>query len=156
MKIPFIVALLCGLAVTGLQASPAQPARRDYAVFFAGAYPQEIALGQKRLARALRHLNSGQRELLAQRGLVAVQVNEVDASEVPYMLHRLFLGRVASSQYYHDTHAASSVQLKFLIFLNGKTEQPVGDVGVLVTDTPQLNHLARFGDKEALYVGTGW
>jgi hypothetical protein len=64
-------------------------------------------------------------------------------------------GSVDSSQFGQDMRSATNVQVKFLLIYDSRTQQLVGEDGVLVTDTPALNTVGKFDGTHAVYVGTG-
>jgi hypothetical protein len=119
-------------------------------------YRAEVQRGQQRLAKFLSRLNPKRRALLDQTPLVAVQVYILTAGEIPGLTWRLGKGSVSSSQYAQDMHSGTNVQVKFLLLFDSRTQQLVGEDGVLVTDTPALNTIGMFDGKHAVYVGIGW
>jgi hypothetical protein len=119
-------------------------------------YRTEIQLGQQRLTKFLSHLNPKRRTLLDQTPYVAVQVYVLAAGEVPGLTWRLGKGSVPSSQFAQDIQNGANVQVKFLLIYDSRTQQLVGEEGVLVTDTPPLNTIGMFEGTHAVYVGTGW
>ena len=78
------------------------------------------------------------------------------AGEVPGLTWRLGKGSVPSSQFAQDIQNGANVQVKFLLIYDSRTQQLVGEEGVLVTDTPPLNTIGMFEGTHAVYVGTGW
>src|SRR5262245_60744803 len=71
--------------------------RIDYAVRYASPNGKEISLAQKRLQSFLQRADARQRGLLGQNPVVAVQANEIDASEVPGLIYQLSSGQVANA-----------------------------------------------------------
>jgi hypothetical protein len=142
------------LALSALAASPPS-VERDYSVMTAKPYRVEVQRGQQRLAKFLSRLNSKRRALLDQTPYVAVQVYVLTAAEVPGLTWRMAKGSVASSQFAQDIRSGANVQVKFLLIYDSRTQQLVGEDGVLVTDTPGLNTVGMFDGTHAVYVGTG-
>jgi hypothetical protein len=155
MKRITIFLALVSLALSALAANP-PPEERDYSFMTAKPYRVEVERGQQRLAKFLSRLNPKRRALLDQTPLVAVQVYALTAGEVPGLTWRMGKGSVPSSQFGQDTQNGANVQVKFLLIYDSRTQQLVGEEGVLVTDTPALNTVGMFEGKHAVYVGTGW
>jgi hypothetical protein len=144
---------LGSLALAALGASSAKAEERDYSVMTAKPYRAEVERGQQRLAKYLSHLNPKRKALLDQTPYVAVQVYILTAGEVPNLTWRMSKGSVASSQFGQDAENGSSVQVKFLLIYDSRTQKLVGEDGVLVTDTPALNTVGMFDGQHAVYVG---
>ena len=155
MKRITIFLALVSLALSVLGANP-PPQEKDYSFMTAKPYRVEVERGQQRLAKFLSRLNPKRRALLDQTPLVAVQVYVLTAGEVPGLTWRMGKGSVPSNQFGQDIHSGAGVQVKFLLIYDSRTQQLVGEDGVLVTDTPALNTVAMFDGKHAVYVGTGW
>jgi hypothetical protein len=157
--IPFLALLLT--ATNGLAEKPApapSPSERDYAVMAAEPFKAEIQLGEKRLDKFLRHLNSHRRALLDQTPYVAIQVGEMTASELPYLTRRIYRGSITASQFYQDVHAAGALSVQYLLIFDSRTRKMVNEDGVFITDTPPRNTVALFGSLHAVYAATvfGW
>ena len=155
MKHFAIFLALGSLALSALAASPPL-AEKDYSFMTAKPYRLEVQRGQQRLAKFLSCLNPKRRALLDQTPYVAVQVYVLTAGEVPGLTWRMGKGSVDSSQFGQDIRAGVNVQVKFLLIYDSRSQQLVGEDGVLVTDTPPLNTVAMFDGKHAVYAGTGW
>jgi hypothetical protein len=155
MKHFAIFLALGSLALSALAASPPL-AEKDYSFMTAKPYRLEVERGQQRLAKFLSRLNPKRRALLDQTPYVAVQVYVLSAGEVPGLTWRMGKGSVDSSQFGQDIRAGVSVQVKFLLIYDSRSQKLVGEDGVLVTDTPPLNTVAMFDGKHAVYAGTGW
>jgi hypothetical protein len=130
----------------------------DYAVRHAAPNAQEISLAQKRLQNFLRRADTRQRAQLGQNPVVAVQANEIDASEVPGLIYQLASGQVATAGTYYgsDPDDPTAVPVKFLLLFDSNTSHLVSPEGVLVIDTPPRGTIANFGGVRAVYAGTGW
>jgi len=130
----------------------------DYAVRHAAPNGQDISLGQKRLQNFLRRADTRQRAVLGQNPVVAVQANEIDASEVPGLIYQLSSGQVgnAISYYASDPDDPTAVPVKFLLLFDSRTGRLVSPEGVLVIDTPPRGTIANFDGVHAVYAGTGW
>src|SRR6516162_4092811 len=130
----------------------------DYAVRHEAPNGQDISLGQKRLQNFLRRADTRQRAVLGQNPVVAVQANEIDASEVPGLIYQLSSGQVgnAISYYASDPDDPTAVPVKFLLLFDSRTGRLVSPEGVLVIDTPARGTIANFGGVRAVYAGTGW
>jgi hypothetical protein len=152
------IAIFLTLSVLTLSALAANPPleEKDYSFMTAKPYRVEVQRGQQRLAKFLSRLNPKRRALLDQTPLVAVQVYILTAGEVPGLTFRLGKGSVSSNQFGQDIQNGAHVQVKFLLIYDSRTQQLVGEDGVLVTDTPALNTVGMFDGKHAVYVGTGW
>jgi hypothetical protein len=152
------IAIFLALVSLTLSALAAKPplVERDYSFMTAKPYRIEVERGQQRLAKFLSRLNPKRRALLDQTPLVAVQVYVLTAAEVPGLTWRLGKGSVPSTQFGQDIQNGANVQVKFLLIYDSRTQQLVGEDGVLVTDTPAINTVALFDGKHAVYVGTGW
>jgi hypothetical protein len=155
MKRILIFLALVSLALSALAANP-PPEERDYSFMTAKPYRLEVERGQQRLTKFLSRLNPKRRALLDQTPLVAVQVYVLTAGEVPGLTFRMGKGSVPSTQFGQDIQNGASVQVKFLLIYDSRTQQLVGEDGVLVTDTPALNTVGMFDGKHAVYIGTGW
>jgi hypothetical protein len=142
------------LALSAL-AAPHSP-EREYSIMTAKPYRAEVARGQQRLTKFLSHLNPKRRALLDQTPYVAVEVYILTAGEVPGLTFRLGKGSVASSQFGQDMQSGASVEVKFLLIYDSRTQQLAEEDGVLVTDTPAINTIGTFDGKRAVYVGQGW
>ena len=153
-RVAIFLALGC-IALSALAAGPSLP-ERDYSFMTAKPYRLEVQRGQQRLAKFLSRLNPKRRALLDQTPYVAVQVYVLTAGEVPGLTWRMGKGSVSSGQFGQDYRSGANVQVKFLLIYDSRTQQLVGEEGVLVTDTPALNTVAMFDGKHAVYVGTGW
>ena len=156
MKHLAIFLALGSLALSALAARPPDPEEKDYSFMTAKPYRVEVQRGQQRLAKFLSRLNPKRRALLDQTPYVAVQVYTLTAGEIPGLTWRLGKGSVPSTQFAQDTHSGTNVQVKFLLIYDSRTQQLVGEDGVLVTDTPALNTVGVFDGKHAVYVGIGW
>jgi hypothetical protein len=146
---------LVSLALPALAGKPPVE-ERDYSFMTAKPYRMEVERGQQRLAKFLSRLNPKRRALLDQTPLVAVQVYVLTAGEVPGLTWRMGKGSVPSNQFGQDTQNGASVQVQFLLIYDSRTQQLVGEDGVLVTDTPALNTVGLFEGQHAVYIGTGW
>jgi hypothetical protein len=114
--------------------------RADFAVGRASPSGAEISLAQKRLQNFLRRADTRQRAQLGQNPVVAVQANEIDASEVPGLIYQLASGQVATAGTYYgsDPDDPTAVPVKFLLLLDSNTSHLVSPEGVLVIDTPHV------------------
>jgi hypothetical protein len=130
----------------------------DYAVRRASPNGEEISRAQKRLQNFLRRADARQRDLLGQNPVVAVQANQIDASEVPGLIYQLSSGQVGTAVTYYssDTDDPTAVPVKFLLLFDYRTGRLVSPEGVLVIDTPPRGTIANFGGVQAVYAGTGW
>jgi hypothetical protein len=146
---------LSALAESAVAANP-PPQERDYSVMTAKPYRMEVERGQQRLAKFLSRLNPKRRALLNQTPYVAIEVYILNAGDVPGLTFRLGKGSVLSNQFGQDIQNGAHVQVKFLLIYDSRTQQLVGEDGVLVTDTPVLNTIGMFDGQHAVYVGTGW
>ena len=152
------VAILLAIGSLILSASAATPPKREereYSFMTAKPYRSEVQLGQQRLAKFLAHLNPKRRALLDQTPDVAVQVYVLTAGEIPGLTWRLGKGSLSSSQYTQDIRSGANVEVKFLLIFDSRTQQLVGEEGVLVTDTPQRDTVGMFEGTHAVYIGTG-
>ena len=156
MKRIAIFLALGSLLLSASAATPPKHEEREYSFMTAKPYRSEVQLGQQRLAKFLSHLNPKRRTLLDQTPYVAVQVYVLTAGEVPGLTWRLGKGSVSSGQFGQDIRNGANVQVKFLLIFDSRTQQLVGEEGVLVTDTPPLNSIGMFEGTHAVYVGTGW
>ena len=134
------------------------PVPNDYAVRRASPNGEEISLAQKRLQNFLRRADAHQRGLLGQNPVVAVQANQIDASEVPGLVYQLSSGQVGTAVtfYSSDSSDPTAVPVKFLLLFDYRTDRLVSPEGVLVIDTPPRGIIANFGGVQAVYAGTGW
>jgi hypothetical protein len=132
--------------------------QNEYAVRTASPNGAEISLAQKRLQNFLRRANARQRELLGQNPVVAVQANQIDASEVPGLVYQLSSGQIGKAVAYYasDPDNPTAVPVKFLLLFDSRTGRLVSPEGVLVIDTPPHGIAADFGGVKAVYAGTGW
>ena len=142
------------LILSASAATPPKPEEREYSFMTAKPYRSEVQLGQKRLAKFLAHLNPKRKALLDQTPNVAVQVYVLTAGELPGVTWRLGKGSLASSQFTQDIRSGANVEVKFLLIFDSRTQQMVGDEGVLVTDTPQRYTVGMFEGSHAVYIGT--
>jgi len=155
----FCALLLASPSVRADKPAPAQsPAGRDYAIMTAPTFKAEIALGEKRLDKFLRRLDSHRRALLDQTPYVAIQVRALTAGDVPWLVNRFYHGSARSMDYYNDLDDARSVPVEYLLIFDSRTRKMVNEDGVLITDTPPRYSVARFGSLHAIYAGTvpGW
>jgi hypothetical protein len=131
---------------------------RDYVVTTAHPYQGEIELGQKRLDKFLRRLNSRRRALLDQTPYVAIQVRALSAGDVPWLVDRFYRGSAQSMDFAKDLDDARSVPVQYVLIFDSRTRKMVNEDGVLITDTPGLDSVARFHSLHAIYAGTvpGW
>jgi hypothetical protein len=155
MKRIAIFLAMGSFALSALAGRPPLP-ERDYSVMSAKPYRAEVERGQQRLAKFLSRLNPKRKALLDQTPYVAVQVYVLTAAEVPGLTWRMAKGSVASTQFAQDIRGGVNVQVKFLLIYDARTQQLVGEDGVLVTDTPPKNTVGLFDGQHAVYVGTGW
>jgi hypothetical protein len=130
----------------------------DYALRHATPNGQDISLAQKRLQNFLRRADKRQQALLGQNPVVAVQANEIDASEVPGLIYQLSAGQVGTAITYYasDPGDPTAVPVKFLLLFDSRTARLVSPEGVLVIDTPSRGTIGNFGGIHAVYAGTGW
>jgi hypothetical protein len=154
MKLIPIFLVLGSFALSASAANPPRP-EREYSFMTAKPYRMEVERGQQRLAKYLSRLNPKRRALLDQTPLVAVQVYVLNAGEVPGLTWRMGTGSVSSTQFGQDPHSGTNVQVKFLLIYDSRTQQLVGEEGVLVTDTPNINTVGMFEGQHAVYIGTG-
>jgi hypothetical protein len=154
-KLVFLSLLL--ISANGLADQPRRT-ERDYVVMTAPPYKGEVELGQKRLDKFLRRLDSRRRALLDQTPYVAIQVRALTAGDLPWLVSRLFRGSVQSAEYTKDLRDAGSVPVQYLLIFDWRTRKMANEDGVLITDTPGLGSVARFGSLHAIYAGTvpGW
>jgi hypothetical protein len=151
----FSALLLVGQNVWAERPAPVRsPSERDYEVMTAAPYKGEIALGEKRLDKFLRHLDSHRRALLDQTPYVAIQVRELTAGDLPSLVNRLYRGSAASAVYFNDIDNARSVPVKYLLIFDSRTRKLVNEDGTLITDTPPRYSIALFGSVHAIYAGT--
>jgi hypothetical protein len=132
--------------------------QNDFAVGVASPNGPELSLAQKRLQNFLGRANARQRELLGQNPVVAVQANQVDASEVPGLIYQLSAGQIGNAVTYYasDPDNPTAVPVKFLVLIDSRTGRLVSPGGVLVIDTPPRGIVADFRGVKAVYAGTGW
>jgi hypothetical protein len=130
----------------------------DYSVRRASPNGEEISLAQKRLQNFARRADAPQRGLLGQHPVVAVQANQIDASDIPGLVYQLGSGRVGNAMTYYssDPNDPTAVPVKFLLLFDYRTGRLVSPEGVLVIDTPPRGRIAKFGGVQAVYAGTGW
>ena len=155
MKRLAIILAIGSLILSASGATPPKPEEREYSFMTAKPYRTEVQLGQQRLTKFLSHLNPKRKALLDQTPYVAVQVYVLTAGELPGLTFRLGKGSVASSQYTQDIRDGANVQVKFLLIFDSRTQQVVGEEGVLVTDTPPRDSVGMFEGTHAVYIGTG-
>ena len=159
MKPPVVLLSLAALVINSCSSfAPGSALRIDYAVRHASPNGEEISLAQKRLQNFLQRGDARQRGLLGQNPVVAVQANEIDASDVPGLIYQLSSGQVANavSYYASDPDDPTAVPVKFLLLFDSRTGRLVSPEGVLLIDTPPRGAIANFGGIKALYAGTGW
>jgi hypothetical protein len=130
----------------------------DYAVRRAPPDGREVSLAQKRLQNFLRRADAHQRSILEQNPVVAVQANQIDASDVPGLVYQLASGQVGTAVAYYasDPDNPTAVPVKFLLLLDYRTGHLVSPEGVLVIDAPPRGRIGNFGGVRAVYAGTGW
>ncbi len=152
--------LFCALFLVTTNGLADQPRRseHDYAVMTAEPYKGEIELGQKRLDKFLRRLDSRRRTLLDQTPFVAIQVRALTAGDTPWLVGRFFRGTARSMAFTNDLDDARSVPVEYLLIFDSRTRKVVNEGGVLITDTPPRYSVALFGSVHAIYAGTvpGW
>jgi hypothetical protein len=152
--------LFLGLLLVTSNGLTEQPRRteRDYAVMSAEPYKGEIELGQKRLDKFLRRLDSRRRVLLDQTPYIAIQVRALTAGDLPSIVNRLFRGSVQSSAYTKDLRDANSVPVQYLLIFDSRTRKMAEEEGVFIIDAPPRDSIALFGSLRAIYAGTvpGW
>jgi hypothetical protein len=152
--------LLFALLFLTTNGSADQPPRseRDYVVMTAQPHKGEVELGQKRLDKFLRRLDSRRRTLLDQTPFVAIQVRALTAGDTPWLVGRFFRGTARSMAFTNDLDDARSVPLEYLLIFDSRTRKVVNEGGVLITDTPPRYSVALFGSVHAIYAGTvpGW
>jgi hypothetical protein len=152
--------LFLGLLLVSANGLADQPRRteRDYVVSTAKPYKGEVELGQKRLDKFLRRLDSRRRTLLDQTPYVAIQVRALTAGDVPWLVNRFYRGSAQAMDYANDIGDARSVPVQYLLIFDSRTRKMVNEDGVFITDTPRLDSVARFGSLQAIYAGTvpGW
>ena len=149
--------LFCALFLVTTNGLADQPRRseRDYAVMTAEPYKGEIELGQKRLDKFLRRLDSRRRTLLDQTPFVAIQVRALTAGDTPWLVGRFFRGTARSMAFTNDLDDARSVPVEYLLIFDPKTGQPLSQEGYVALDTPAKGKMGIFGGYTALYIGTG-
>jgi hypothetical protein len=154
----FCALLLACHSVRAEKPAPARSSERDYAIMTAEPFKSEITLGEKRLDKFLRRLDSHRRALLDQTPYVAIQVRTLTAGDVPWLVNRLYRGSASSMDYYKDLDDARSVPVEYLLIFDSRTHKMVNTEGVLITDTPRYYSVALFGSVHAIYAGTvpGW
>jgi hypothetical protein len=152
--------LFLGLLLVNTNGLADQPRRteRDYVVMTAQPHQGEVELGQKRLDKFLRRLDSRRRALLDQTPYVAIQVRALTAGDVPWLINRFYRGSAQSMDYSKDIGDARSVPVQYLLIFDSRTRKMANEDGVLITDTPRLDSVSRFGSLHAIYAGTvpGW
>jgi hypothetical protein len=153
--LPFLALILLHTAAWAERPSRSE---RDYAVMTATPFKSEIRLGEKRLDKFLRRLDSRRRALLDQTPYVAIQVRALTAGDVPWLIGRFFRGTATSADYPKDLRDAGSVPVQYLLIFDSRTRKMANEEGVLITDTPPRNGIALFGSIHAIYAGTvpGW
>jgi hypothetical protein len=129
----------------------------DYALGEAGAFPQEVRLAKLRLRNFLRRANPQQRLALERNPYVAIQADEIDASDDWQLLRELSSGQVrATSLYASDFRNRAAFGVKFLLIFNARTGRLLRPIGVLAADTPSRGAVGEFAGVKAIYAGTGW
>ena len=156
-------ALLSLAALTISSCASSNPSLRtrygaiNYAVRRAAPNSAEISLAQRRLQNFLRRANTRQQALLGHNPVVAVQANEIDASDVPGLIYQLSSGQVGAVSYFaSDPDNPTAVPVKFLLLFDSRTGRLVSPEGVMVIDTPSRGTIGIFGGVRAVYAGTGW
>ncbi len=154
-KILFLGLLL--VTSSGLADQP-RGSERDYSLMTAPPYRGEVELGQKRLDKFLRRLDSRRRALLDQTPYVAIQVRALTAGDVPWLINRFYRGTARSTDFTKDIRNASSVPVQYLLIFDSRTRKMSNEEGVLITDTPPRYSIALFDSIHAIYAGTvpGW
>jgi hypothetical protein len=154
-KILFLGLLL--VASNGLADQPRR-SERDYSLMTAPPFKGEVDIGQKRLNKFLRRLDSHRRALLDQTPYVAIQVRALTAGDVPWLVNRFFRGSAASMDYTKDLRDASAVPVQYLLIFDSRTRKLANEDGVLIADTPPRYSIALFASVHAIYAGTvpGW
>jgi hypothetical protein len=154
-KILFLGFLL--VTSNGLADQP-RPSERDYSLMTAPPFKGEIELGQKRLDKFLRRLDSHRRALLEQTPNVAIQVRALTAGDVPWLINRFYRGTARSADFTKDIGNATSVPVQYLLIFDSRTRKMVNEEGVLIADTPPRYSIALFDSVHAIYAGTvpGW
>jgi hypothetical protein len=161
MKFPILLAALAALTLGSCalfySRSGAPFGPDDYAIALAQPYASEASLAQKRLHNFLARANERDRQVLEETPYVAVQAYELTSGEVPWLSHKLGLGKVRAIRHYaSDFMEVTAVPVKFLLLFNHRTERLASPDGVLVIDTPSRGTIGRFGGFQAIYAGTGW
>ena len=164
MKKP--LTLVCAfVAMTGLDGRSAGAASAkaafptvkapEYSLAEGEPYPAEVDLAYRRFWNFLQHPNNRGRDSLRITPVIAVQVGEFQASEVPPALVRIARGRAqAMAHYGSDPEEPASARLKFVILFDSRDRRQVGPVGFFVNDTPNLGAIGNFGGIAAVYAGT--
>jgi hypothetical protein len=151
------ILLLILLLVSGnaLAEKPTQSgSERDYALMTAQPFKAEIELGEKRLDKFLRRLDSRRRALLDQTPYVAIQVRALTAGDLPWLVSRFFRGTASSTDYTKDLRDAGAVPVQYLLIFDSRTRKMANEDGVLIADTPPRYSIALFGSIRAIYAGT--
>jgi hypothetical protein len=129
----------------------------DYAIGEAQPFPQEIKLAKLRLRNFLRRADPRQRLALNQNPYVAIQANEIAASDDWQLLRELSTGQVrATSLYASDFRNRAAFGVKFLLIFNSRSERLLRPLGILAADTPVRGAVGEFAGVKAIYGGTGW
>src|SRR6266404_5411715 len=117
--------LFCALFLVTTNGLADQPRRseRDYAVMTAQPYKGEIELGQKRLDKFLRRIDSRRRALLDQTPYVAIQVRALTAGDVPWLINRLYRGSAQSMDYAKDLRDTRSMPVQYLLIFDSGTRK---------------------------------
>jgi hypothetical protein len=155
--IALLLTLLFSSCEILLPPGPAGYGPDDYAIGEAGPYPQEVKLAKLRLRNFLRRANPRQRLVLDRNPYVAIQANEIAASDDWHLLRELSSGQVrATSLYASDFRNRVAFGVKFLLLFNSRTGKLLRPIGVLAADTPLRGAIGEFAGVRAIYGGTGW
>jgi hypothetical protein len=146
----------CTLLSPLVPPTPVQYGSNDYAVGEAKPYPQEVKLAEKRLANFVRRADPGQRQLLDQMPVVAVQATALVAGEIWPLQRGLASGRVRTINYVQDQKNLPNYQVEFLLLFDQRTGRLVRPDGILIMDEPRRGSVAKFAGVKAVYAGTGW
>lgn len=130
----------------------------DYAFMVARPYPREIQLAQLRFQNFLRRANAKNRLTLAKTPFVAVRGYQLNASEVPWLIPRMALGRIPMKAYYGDDllYNPGSVPVEFLLIFDQRTGRLAASDGVLVIGSPIRGSIGQYGGVQAIYADGGW
>ncbi|MBV9488722.1 MAG: hypothetical protein JO069_03230 [Verrucomicrobia bacterium] len=128
----------------------------EYSLATGEPYPSEVDLAYRRFWKFLQHPNARARQSLKQTPIIAVQVGEFQASEVPIAISHLLKGTARATTYYgSDPTEPAVARLKFLILFDSRDRRFVGPVGFFVNDTPNRGEIGNFGGIAAVYGGMG-